>query len=61
VAMELRHYLASAVRLARVPVYGRRLAPVVTRGRAVMRTNPALWAYACLWPLIWLRTFLGKQ
>jgi hypothetical protein len=65
VALELRHYLASAVRLARVPsfvtVYGRRLAPVVRRGRAVMRTNPVLWAYACVWPLIWLRIFLGKQ
>ena len=65
VALELRHYLASAARLAHVPpfltAFARSLAPVARRGRDVMRTHPALWEYASVWPLIWLRTFLGKQ
>jgi len=40
-ALELRHYLAQ----------------VVSRCGAVLRTNPVLWLYACMWPLIWLRTW----
>jgi len=40
-ALELRHYLAS----------------VLSRCGGVLRTNPALWLYACMWPVIWLRTW----
>jgi hypothetical protein len=40
-AFELRHYLAQ----------------VVSRCGGVLRTNPVLWLYACMWPLIWLRTW----
>lgn len=61
VALELRHYLASVARLVGIPtsvaVYLRVAAQVVSRCRDVLRTNPVLWLYACLWPLIWLRTW----
>ena len=59
-ALELRHYLASLARLAGIPTsvafYLRLPAAVVSRCRDVLRMNPMLWLYACMWPLIWLRT-----
>ena len=45
VVFELRHYLTFA---------GRRYLDVT-------RTNPVLWLYACMWALIWVRAFLGKD
>lgn len=48
VAFELRHYLTSVAGLVRVP-------PRV----AVHFRNPALWLYACMWPVIWIRTLKG--
>ena len=60
-ALELRHYLASVARLVGIPtsvaVYLRVLAQVVSRCGDVLRTNPVLWLYACMWPMIWLRTW----
>jgi hypothetical protein len=60
-ALELRHYLASAARLVGIPtsvaVYLRVSAQVVSRCGDVLRTNPVLWLYACMWPVIWLRTW----
>jgi len=59
-SLELRHYLASFARLLRIPtrvaVYLRVPAQVVSRCGDVLRTNPVLWLYACMWPVIWLRT-----
>lgn len=26
-----------------------------------MRTNPVLWLYACMWPVIWIRTLKGTM
>jgi hypothetical protein len=43
--LELRHYLGAFARSVRIP-----------NGVAVYVTNPALWLYACMWPLIWVRT-----
>jgi len=61
VALELRHYLASVARLVGIPtcvaVYRRALARVVSRCRDVLRTNPILWLYSCMWLVIWIRTF----
>jgi len=60
-ALELRHYLASVARLVGIPtsvaVYLRVPAQVVSRCGDVLRTNPVLWLYACMWPVIWLRTW----
>lgn len=60
-ALELRHYLASVARVAGIPtsaaVYLRVPAQVVSRCGEVLRTNPVLWLYACMWPVIWLRTW----
>jgi CBS domain containing-hemolysin-like protein len=42
--LELRHYLAAFARSVRIP-----------NGVAAYVTNPALWLYACMWPLIWAR------
>jgi len=65
VALELRHYLGCVARLVGVPTFfalhGRGPARVLSRCRDVMRTNPVLWAYACMWPLIWVRMFIGKR
>jgi len=44
-ALELRHYLAALARAVHIP-----------GSVAVYLTNPALWLYACMWPLIWVRT-----
>jgi hypothetical protein len=44
-ALELGHYLAALSRSVHIP-----------KGVGVYRTNAALWLYACMWPLIWLRT-----
>jgi hypothetical protein len=64
VALELRHY---AISIARVPVVSslaaiacRAPAEVVRRFGHLMPSHPVLWAYACMWPMIWLCTFLGK-
>ena len=58
-ALELRHYFASVAHLVRiptnVPVYLRVPAQVVSRCGDVLRTNPVLWLYACMWALIWIR------
>ena len=44
-ALELRHYLAAVTRPVQIP-----------KSVAVHVTKPALWLYACMWPLIWVRT-----
>jgi hypothetical protein len=65
VALELRHYLASACRLAGfptgVPVYFRMLIQVVSRRAGLLRTNPTLWLYACMWLVIWHHTLMGRM
>jgi hypothetical protein len=65
VASELRHYWASVAQLIGIPtsaaVYLRVPARVVRRCGDILRTNPALWPYACMWPAIWLRTLMGKM
>jgi hypothetical protein len=65
VVFELRHYLASAVRLVGIPtndgVYLRIPTQLVRRCGRILRTYPALWLYACMWPLIWLRTIKGTM
>jgi hypothetical protein len=65
VALELRHYVVSVARLVGAPavvaVCRRGPAQIVTRYRDVMRTNPVLWLYSCLWLLIWFRTFMGTS
>lgn len=43
--LELRYYLTTFARSVRIP-----------NSVAVHITNPALWLYACMWPLIWIRT-----
>jgi hypothetical protein len=61
VALELRHYLASVARSMGIPtsvaVYLRVAAQVVNRCGDVLRMKPVLWLHACMWPLIWLRTW----
>ena len=44
-ALELRHHLAALARAVHIP-----------GGVVVHLTNPALWLYACIWPVIWVRT-----
>lgn len=65
VALELRHYLASVARLVGIPtsvaVYLRVPAQVVSRCGDVLRTNPVLLLYACMWALIWLRMLTGTM
>jgi hypothetical protein len=65
VALELRHYLASAARLVGFPtgvaVYLRVTAQAVSRCGDVLRTNPVLSLYACMWLLIWLRMLTGTM
>ncbi|HZF30780.1 MAG TPA: hypothetical protein VE907_16810 [Gammaproteobacteria bacterium] len=65
VVFELRHYLASAARFVGIPtnagVYLRIPAQVARRCGDILRTNPRLWLYACMWPLIWLRTIKGTM
>jgi hypothetical protein len=51
-ALELRHYLASAAGLLGVAV--------IRRFVNLLRMNPLLWPYACMWPLIWLRILTGS-
>jgi len=59
-ALELRHYLASVARRVGIPtsaaVHLRVFKALASRCRDVLRTNPVLWLYACMWPVIWLRT-----
>jgi hypothetical protein len=43
--LELRHYLGAFARSVRI-----------RNGVAAYVTNPALWLYACMWPLLWVRT-----
>jgi hypothetical protein len=47
VALELRHYIAAVT--VRIPAW------------IAVRANPALWPYDCMWPVIWLRTLMGKM
>lgn len=58
-ALELRRYLAIIARRVDVPTvfafYRRVNAEGWRRCRAVLRTNPVLWLYACMWPVIWIR------
>ena len=65
VVFELRHYFASAARLVGIPtsagVYLRTPARAVRRCADILRTSPVLWLYACMWPLIWLRTIKGTM
>ena len=65
VALELRHYVASLARLVGIPtsvtIYLRAAAQVVSRCGDVLRTNPVLWLYACMWVVIWLRTLMGTM
>jgi hypothetical protein len=65
VALELRHYLASVARLVGIPtsitVYLRVAAQAVSRCGGVLRTNPVLLLYACMWTLIWLRMLTGTM
>jgi hypothetical protein len=64
-ALELRHYFVSLAQLVGLPtnpaVYLRVAAQVVSRCGDVLRTNPVLWLYACMWLLIWIRTFMGTM
>ena len=64
-ALELRHYLASVARQVGIPtsvaVYLRVPAQVVSRCGDVLRTNPVLSLYACMWMVIWLRTLMGTM
>jgi hypothetical protein len=64
-AFELRHYLASVARLMGIPTsvaaYLRVPAQVIRHCGDVLRMNPILWLYACMWPLIWLRTLSGTM
>lgn len=59
-ALELRHYLDAVARRVGIPTsaaaYLRVGTGVVSRCREVLRTHPVLWLYACMWPVIWLRT-----
>jgi len=43
--LELRHYFGAFARSVRIP-----------NGAAVYVSNPSLWLYARIWPLIWVRT-----
>jgi hypothetical protein len=65
VALELRHYLVYVARLVGIPtnvaVYVRVTAHVVRRCGDVLRTSPALWLYACMWLVIWLRLLSGTM
>jgi hypothetical protein len=63
VALELRHYLATTLRfLGSSPnVCCGVLARAASRCVNVLRTSPVLWLYACMWPLIWLRTIKGTM
>jgi hypothetical protein len=47
-ALELRHYLATVGLLVGVPA-----------GVAIYLRVPGLWPYACMWPVIWIRTLMG--
>jgi hypothetical protein len=64
-ALELRHYLASVARAAGIPtgvtVYLRKTAQAVSHCGDVLRTNPGLALYACMWLLIWLRMLTGTM
>jgi hypothetical protein len=64
-ALELRHYLASAAQLVGIPtgvaVYLRVTAHAASRCGDVLRTNPVLSLYACMWLLIWLRMLTGTM
>jgi hypothetical protein len=65
VAFELRHYLASVARFTGVPgitaICRGGPARFVSDCPHLSRANPSLWPYECMWPLIWIRTGLGKQ
>jgi len=49
-ALELRHYLVSIAMLVAVPA-----------GLAIYLRVPGLWPYACMWPVIWIRTLTGTM
>lgn len=65
VALELRHFVIHVTGLLRFPravaVYRRGSAQFVSRWRGVVQTNPILWFYACMWPMIWVLSFVGKM
>ena len=65
VALELRHYLTSTARFTGVPripaICRGGPAQLVVRCRQAAHTDPSLWPYACMWPLIWIRAGLGKR
>ena len=49
-ALELRHYLATVALLVGIPA-----------GVAIHLRVPGLWPYACMWPVIWIRTLMGAM
>ena len=62
-ALELRHYLACAARTVGIPTsvaaWGRAVTLVLNRCRDIVRTNPMLWLYQCMWVLIWISMLNG--
>ena len=65
VALELGPYLSFLPRLARIPTLaarcGRGAAEGMLHFRDVIRANPVLWLYACLWPPIAIRTLMPNH
>jgi len=49
-ALELRHYWTSVARIAGIPT-----------SVAACRGVRILWLYACMWPVIWIRTLMGTM
>ena len=49
-ALELRHYLATVTLLVGIPA-----------SVAIYLRVPGLWPYACMWPVIWIRTLMGTM
>ena len=65
VALELGHYLSFLGRVVGIPRlvarYGRGAAECVCQCRDVIRANPVLGLYACLWPLNATRALIGTM
>lgn len=61
-ALELQNYLASVARSIGIPtdpaVYLRMSAQLMGRCGELLRTNPILLLYACVWPMVRLRPWL---
>jgi hypothetical protein len=49
-ALELRQYLATVALLVGIPA-----------SVAIYLRVPGLWPYACMWPVIWIRTLMGTM